>query len=60
MPCPDELRDRNDLHVLECAVAAGAEAIVTGDDDLLVMGSFAGVPIIDVRTALGLMGISAG
>lgn len=59
LPHPGELRDRDDLHVLECAAAAGADAIITGDEDLLVMGSFQGVPIINVRTALRLVGIPA-
>lgn len=32
--------DADDDRVLECAVASGSEAIVTGDADLLRMGSF--------------------
>ncbi|MCU0785162.1 MAG: putative toxin-antitoxin system toxin component, PIN family [Verrucomicrobia bacterium] len=42
-----ELRDRDDLHVLACAVSAKADAIVTGDENLLVMESFQEIPIID-------------
>jgi uncharacterized protein len=41
-----ELRDPKDLHVLACALAARAEAIVSGDADLRVLGSFRDVPIL--------------
>jgi putative PIN family toxin of toxin-antitoxin system len=49
---PASLRDANDLHVLECAVSAKANAIITGDKDLLAIGPFAGIPILDVGQAL--------
>jgi putative PIN family toxin of toxin-antitoxin system len=49
---PPELRDRDDLHVLATAVGAQADAIVTGDKDLLTMKSFGGIPIIDPVEAL--------
>lgn len=49
---PAELRDPDDIHVLACAVSSGADAIVTGDKDLLSLGSFAGIPIIDAREAV--------
>jgi uncharacterized protein len=55
---PAELRDPDDLHVLECAVSAEAEAIVTGDKDLLDMRSFAGIPIVDAGEALKRLGLS--
>ena len=39
--------DPFDEMVLECALAAGAEAIVSGDKKhLLVLGSFRGIPIL--------------
>ena len=41
-----ELRDPADAIILACAVAAGADAIVTGDQDLLVLGSFRRIPIL--------------
>ncbi len=56
---PAELRDPDDVHVLACAVAAEADAIVTGDKDLLALKSFAGIPILRVREALEKLGISA-
>jgi len=40
-------RDPNDDMVLECAVTSGAQCIVTGDKDLLVLGSFCGVRIMN-------------
>ena len=54
---PAELRDPDDLHVLACAVSAEADAIVTGDKDLLTLGSFAGIPIMDAAEALKLLGL---
>ena len=55
---PAELRDRDDLHVLACAVAAGADAIVTGDKDLLTLKNFEGIPIIEPTEALKRLGIA--
>jgi putative PIN family toxin of toxin-antitoxin system len=42
-------RDADDLHVLGLAVAAKADRIITGDEDLLVLGSYRGVPIVSPR-----------
>jgi putative PIN family toxin of toxin-antitoxin system len=41
--------DPGDDIFLSCAVAAKADAIVSGDKDLLDLGSFRGIPIIHVR-----------
>ncbi len=38
--------DPNDDHVVSCAIAAGAEAIITGDKDLLRMGSYERIKIL--------------
>ena len=54
---PAALRDPDDAHVLACAVAAEADAIVTGDNDLLALGSFEGIPIIKAAEALKLLGL---
>ena len=45
-------RDRDDDVVLATAVAARADVIVTGDQDLLVLGSFEGVAIVSPRQFL--------
>jgi uncharacterized protein len=37
--------DPSDDRILECAVAADAEAIVSGDRHLLALGNFRGMPI---------------
>ena len=37
--------DPSDNRILECAVAAEAEVIVSGDSHLLRLGSFNGIPI---------------
>ena len=45
-------RDADDDAVLACAQAARAELIVSGDDDLLSLRSFEGVPIITIAEAV--------
>ena len=55
---PAELRDPDDVHVLSCAVGAEADAIVTGDKDLLTLRVFEGIPIIDATEALKRLGLS--
>jgi len=59
IPVPSALRDPDDIHVLACAVGACADAIVTGDNDLLTLESFEGIPILSARQALDKLGISA-
>jgi putative PIN family toxin of toxin-antitoxin system len=50
-PVP-ELRDQDDLIVLATAVAAQAIAIVSGDNDLLVLQSYSGILIMNVADFL--------
>lgn len=45
-------RDVDDDAVLACALAARADLIVSGDDDLLVLKNFNGVPIVTVAQAV--------
>ena len=52
IPMPPELRDPKDLMVLEAAVGGDADAIVTGDKDLLALGEFRGIPILEVSEVL--------
>jgi putative PIN family toxin of toxin-antitoxin system len=59
LPLPSSLRDPKDLMVLAAAVAAHADAIVTGDDDLLSLQSFEGIPIMKAREALEKLGLPA-
>ena len=43
------IRDPADAWVLASAVAAGAHVLVTGDQDLPVLGSRAPIPVLDPR-----------
>ncbi len=46
------LRDDPDNRILECASAAGAHAIVTGDREMLALGEYAGVRILSLAEYL--------
>lgn len=41
-----DCRDVRDNHILEVAVNGQAKVIVTGDEDLLVLNPFRGIPIM--------------
>ena len=47
------LKDEPDNRILECAVAGGADRIVTGDKAILALGSFQGISIVPLRMYLG-------
>ena len=54
-PLPSAVsRDGDDDHVLACAVAAEASAVVTGDDDLLVLGAYEGIAMLRVGECLAV------
>jgi uncharacterized protein len=59
IPVPSASRDPDDIHVFACAAGTCADAIITGDNDLLSMEAFDGIPIMTVRQALEKLGISA-
>ncbi len=44
--------DADDNRIIECAIAAGSEAIVTGDNDLLRMGSYEGIRMMRIQEFL--------
>jgi putative PIN family toxin of toxin-antitoxin system len=44
--------DPTDNRILECAVTAASEIIVTGDKHLLALGSFRGIDVMTVRDFL--------
>ena len=44
--------DPSDDKFVECAVAAGAEAIITGDKDLLRLGTYEGIKMMTPRNFL--------
>jgi putative PIN family toxin of toxin-antitoxin system len=47
--------DPDDNRVIECALAAGSRFIVTGDGDLLRLGSYANIQILNVADFLKLV-----
>lgn len=56
-PLPQPVcRDPDDDRVLALAVAAQADLIVSGDDDLLALGSFHGIPIVTAVQAVERIG----
>lgn len=57
-PLPQPVcRDPDDDVVLALALAASADLIVSGDNDLLVLDQFEGVPIVNAAQALQRLGI---
>ncbi|HEY4173548.1 MAG TPA: putative toxin-antitoxin system toxin component, PIN family [Rhodopila sp.] len=48
-------RDADDDAVLALAVAAQADLIVSGDDDLLVLGAYAGIRILSPTDAFAII-----
>jgi len=49
-------RDPKDHIILECAVVAEADFIVSGDNDLLVLEQYAGIRIVTPRAFLSAVG----
>ena len=45
----DSCRDPDDVRILGLAVSARCEYLVSGDQDLLALGSFQGVPVLSPR-----------
>jgi uncharacterized protein len=52
--------DPDDNRVLECAVAGGADTIVSGDRHLLQLKAHAGIPILTTRQFLEALASSSG
>lgn len=48
-------RDPNDAHVLATAVAGGADYLVSGDNDLLDLGEYAGISILSAASFLRVL-----
>ena len=46
------LADPDDDHVLACALLARADFIVSGDNDLLALDSYQGIPIVSAGSAV--------
>ncbi len=55
LPAPVS-RDPDDDSVIALAVASRADLIITGDADLLSLGAYAGIPILDSAAAISRMG----
>ncbi|MGJ4746521.1 putative toxin-antitoxin system toxin component, PIN family [Leptospira sp. SA-E8] len=48
------LRDRDDYHILESALSAKADYLITGDQDLLVLGNIQSLKIVSPEQYLSL------
>lgn len=48
-------RDPDDNQVIAAALVAEADAIISGDDDLLALGDIAPIPVLTVSEALTLL-----
>jgi putative PIN family toxin of toxin-antitoxin system len=59
LPAPVS-RDPSDDAVLALAVASQVDLIITGDADLLTLGSYAGIPIVDAAEAITRIGGQTG
>ena len=57
---PVVTRDPDDDHVIACSLAAQADVIVSGDNDLLVLGDYRGIRIVNAREALVLIAQEGG
>jgi putative PIN family toxin of toxin-antitoxin system len=42
-------RDKDDVHIIAAAVAANADCIISGDEDLIVLKKVHGIPIVSPR-----------
>ena len=56
-PAPGVCRDPDDDYLLGCAAAGNVEYLVTGDSDLLTVGRYQGVSIVDARQFLDLLAV---
>ncbi len=54
-----ECRDPKDDKHLELAVSGGADCIISGDDDLLALHPFRGIPILTPRAFLDWLAMQA-
>ena len=54
----DVLADDPDNRILECAAAANADVIVTGDHAMLALGTFEGIAIVSLRQFVDGLGHS--
>jgi predicted nucleic acid-binding protein len=55
VPSPVEVRDADDERVLADALAGGAEILVTGDNDRLVVAEQSPIPILSPRAFMTLV-----
>lgn len=52
---PRTARDPEDDHILACAIEGHADYLVTGDQDLLALERFQGIPIISPRAFTAIL-----
>ena len=48
-------RDKEDDDKIECGITSGADFLITGDDDLLILGSYQNLKILSVNDYLNMI-----
>lgn len=56
VPSIPPVRDKKDIAVVQCALRGHADAIVTGDEDLLVLGKIDGLEVLTPQEFLNRLG----
>jgi len=56
LPPPAGLTDPDDVHVLACAIEAGADIVASGDRGLRRLANFQGIPILSPAECLVRVG----
>lgn len=51
---PILLQDESDNRILECATVGKADVIITGDKEMLKLGSYKGIKIITLKDYLAM------
>ena len=48
-------RDKEDDDIIECGIISGADCLITGDEDLLVLGRYQNLKILSIKDYLNMI-----